>query len=274
MAKGDLVLTPPARGRPAAQGKRRSRAAPSPWLGIVGVVAFLLAWEMLARTASPLFIVPVAAVPNALKQQAQNGALWTDLLISLRELGIGFAIALGLGIPLGIILGWSPLLFAAANPFVTAANTVPRIALLPLVIIMFGLGIWSKVTIVALGAVLPILYNMIEAMRSLDLRLLRMARSFGAGDAALFRTVALPFSVPFLVSAIRIAIGRGMTGLITAELVAATAGLGFRMQEAATFFHTGIIYAYMVVIAMIALVLDYAARLLERRAASWRLQSS
>jgi len=239
----------------------------------VGVALFLLAWELLARRASPLFVVPVAEVPRALAQQAHSGVLWADLALSLRELAMGFGIALGAGIPLGIVLGWFPLAFAAANPFVTAANAVPRIALLPLVVIVFGLGIWSKVTIVALGATLPILYNMMEAVRSVDSRLLRMARSFGARDAAVFRTLALPYAVPFLVSGVRIGIGRGMTGLITAELVAATAGLGFRMQEAATFFHTGVIYGYMVVIALIALALDAAARALERWAAGWRLQA-
>lgn len=156
------------------------------------------------------------------------------------------------------------------NPFVAALNATPRVALLPLIVIWIGIGLASKVAIVFLGAVFPIIFNMMTALRTLDASIVRMARSFGAQDGQIFRTIALPASVPFLIAGLRLGAGRGLVGIVVGELYAATAGVGFLIAQFGATFQTDRVFVGVLIITLGGVSLDVVLRFLERRFELWR----
>ena len=136
----------------------------------------------------------------------------------------GFALAIVVGVPLGILMGWYSRVNAMLEPFVSALYATPRIALLPLVVIWFGIGIASKVAIVFLGAIFPILVNTITGVRTIEADFIKVARSFGASDRQMFLTVVLPSAVPMLLTGLRLGLGHALVGIVVGEMYGATAG--------------------------------------------------
>jgi len=174
------------------------------------------------------------------------------------------------GIPLGIATGWYRRLFYVLDPFISAFYATPRVALLPLIIIWVGIGIWSKIVVVFLGAVFPVLLNTLAAVRTTDARLLRAARSFGAGDLQVFRTIVLPGSVPFILTGLRLGAGRALVGVVVGELYAATAGVGFLIAVAGASFQTDKVLVGVLLITAAGVLSMEALTRLERRFEKWR----
>ncbi len=141
---------------------------------------------------------------------------------------------------------------------------------MPLIVIWLGIAIWSKVALVFLGAVFPIVFNMMTAMHTLDESLLRVARSFGARDRQIFRTIALPSSIPFLISGLRIGAGRGLVGIVLGELYAANAGIGYLIAIYGSTFQTDKLFVAVLFITTMGISLDLFLRKLERRFEAWR----
>jgi ABC-type nitrate/sulfonate/bicarbonate transport system permease component len=152
-------------------------------------------------------------------------------------------------------------------------NATPRIALLPLFLIWFGIGLGSKVAVVYLGAVFPILINSITGIRSLDPDVIRAARSFGASDLQLFRTVGLPGSLPFVLSGLRLGLALALTGTVVAELYAATAGVGYLIAISGSRFKTDYVMVGITVVAITGVLLSMVLLRLERHFQSWKAQS-
>ena len=169
--------------------------------------------------------------------------------------------------------GWYDKAFAVLNPFIAGLNATPRVALLPLVVIWLGIGIWSKVAIVFLGAVFPIVFNMMTAMRTLDESLLKAARSFGANDSQIFRTLALPSSVPFLISGLRLGAGRGLVGIVIGELYAANIGVGYLIALYGSTFQTSSLFVGILIITSMGIALDVVLRRTEAYFEKWRPQT-
>src|SRR5207237_10738978 len=149
-----------------------------------------------------------------------------DMWISGQELIWGFALSIIMGLPLGLLMGWYRRLTMALDPFVTFFYSIPRVALTPLLIIWFGIGMNSKIAVVFLGAIFAIVINTAAGVRNLDPALIKAARSFGASDAQLFRTIVLPGSVPFILTGLRLGPGHALTGVVVVELLAAQAVVG------------------------------------------------
>jgi len=147
---------------------------------------------------------------------------------------------------------------------------IPKIALLPLLIIWVGIGIWSKILIVFLGAVIPICINALAGVRTTDARLLKVARSFGSSEGQIFRTIILPSSVPFLLTGLRLGVGRAMIGVFVGELYAATAGVGFMITVAGATFQTDKVFVGVMIIAIAGVLMIEALTRLERRFDTWR----
>ncbi len=235
-------------------------------------MAFLACWQLLSVSGAvnPLFISSPSQIVHAFLDMAADGTLRTDLAASGHEFVVGFGLAILIGVPLGIVVGWYRLVNAVLSPFVTSLYATPRIALAPLIIIWFGVGLWSTVAIVFLGAVFPLVINMQTAMRTLDAELLRAARSFGASELDIFRTVALPSSVPFLISGLRLSLGHALIGVVVGELFGATAGVGYRIVLAGAMFQTDQVFVSVFVLVATALTFNTALLALERRADRWR----
>ena len=159
---------------------------------------------------------------------------------------------------------------AVLDPFVSALYATPRIALLPLVMIWFGIGLMSKVAIVFLGAVFPILVNTITGVRTIDADFIKVARSFGSNDRQLFLKVALPSSVPLLLAGLRLGLGHGLIGIVVGEMFGATEGLGFLISVAGARFQTDKVMVGIIIIAVAGMTMTAILRAIERRFERWR----
>jgi ABC-type nitrate/sulfonate/bicarbonate transport system permease component len=171
-----------------------------------------------------------------------------------------------------MVLGWYPRFRYALDPFVTFLYATPRIVLLPLFIIWFGIGVESKIAVVFLGAFFAVLINTTAGVRSLDTQLIRVARSLGGNDLAIFRTIALPASVPFILTGLRLGLGHALIGVVVGEYVAAQHGVGRFMMIAGQTFQSSTLFAGLFIIASAGLVMTLVLQRLERHFDAWRPQ--
>jgi ABC-type nitrate/sulfonate/bicarbonate transport system permease component len=241
-------------------------------VGAAAVIAFVTVWQIVAfrRIVPELFLPGPADIANAFGAYVAKGQIWPDMWISGQELMYGFFLSIAFGLPIGILMGWYKRMHQALDPFVTFFYSIPRVALTPLLIIWFGIGINSKIAVVFLGAVFAILINTAAGVRNLDPALIKAARSFGASDWQLFRTVVVPGSVPFILTGLRLGLGHALTGVVVGELVAAQAGVGLMMATAGATFQTSKVFVGLVIVASTGVVMTYALSRIEQRFQSWK----
>ncbi|HEY8545420.1 MAG TPA: ABC transporter permease [Acidimicrobiales bacterium] len=238
-------------------------------VGAAAIAVFLVAVELLAP-ADSLFLARPSAVWSALVEMFRTGEVWEDLRVSGYELAAGFGLGAGVGITLGVLMGWYKLLGEALDPFVAALYATPRIALTPLIIVWLGIGTSSKIAIVFLSCVVEILVNTTAGVRATDENLIKAARSFGASDLQVFRTVALPAAVPFVLTGLRLAVGRALIGVVVGELFAAQAGIGHQLSQSASRFQTENTWAYIAILAVAGMLLVQVFKAVERHFDAWR----
>jgi ABC-type nitrate/sulfonate/bicarbonate transport system permease component len=244
-------------------------------LGTGSIVVMLLAWQFLPhfvpmKAGTKLFFTVPSEVAATLWQMFATGSIWAPLGVSATAFAIGLALAIVAGLPLGILLGRSNTLNAMLDPFITAFNATPRLVFLPLLMLWLGIGLWSKVAIVCLGAVFPLLINTYEGVRNADKVLINVVRSFGANEWQIARLVVVPNSLPFIVVGLRLAIGRAILGVVVAEFFGAQDGLGVVMVRAASEFKVNVVFAGLIVFAALSLVMTGLVKLLEDRMSRWR----
>jgi NitT/TauT family transport system permease protein len=199
-----------------------------------------------------------------------TGEIWRDIGWSSLEYVVGLLFAIAVGIPLGLASGWYRRLSYAVEPFLSAFNATPQVAFLPLIVIWVGTGFAAKVLIVFLLAVLPIAINAQSAVRTTDPRLIKVASSFGAGDWRLFNSIILPSAVPFLLAGLRIAVGRGMIGIVVGEIYGSSTGVGAMINQAGLRFQTDRVFVGVLTIVVFGVVLVHLVQRIERRVEAWR----
>jgi NitT/TauT family transport system permease protein len=221
-------------------------------LGTSAVIIFLTAWELVGNTLgliNPMFMSAPSLIGKAAVQLFASGEIWNDLRVSGIEFGWGYVLSVIVGVPFGIACGWYKKIAYIFDPFINAMNATPRVALLPLVIIWLGIGILSKVGIIFLGAVFPILINARDGVKTTPYNLLNAAKSFGASEWQIFRSVVLPSTVPFILTGLRLGVGRALIGVMVGELYAATAGIGFMITVAGATFQTDKVFVGILIFA-------------------------
>jgi len=244
-------------------------------LGTVAVIVFLTIWELVGNVfqlINPMFMSAPSLVFKAAVDLVSSGEIWNDLRISAIELCWGYTLSVAFGIPFGIMVGWYKRASYIFDPFINAMNATPRVALLPLVIIWLGIGVLSKVGIIFLGAVFPILINTRDGVKTTPHNLLTCARSFGASEWMLFKTVVLPSTLPFILTGLRLATGRALVGVMVGELYAATAGIGFMITVAGATFQTDKVFVGVGIFAISGMILMEALTKIERRFDKWRVK--
>jgi ABC-type nitrate/sulfonate/bicarbonate transport system permease component len=250
-------------------GKRRNESA---ILGTVSVLAFLLFWELVVSLGwvAPLFTSSPSRIVVAAYGMFHDGSIYPDLAVSTEEFVLGFGLAALVGVPLGILMGWYSRLNAILDPFVNALYATPRIALMPLIIIWFGIDLPARIAIIFLSSVFPILVNTMTGVRTIERDFVKVARSFGASDRQLFTTVALPSSVPNLLTGLRLGLGHALIGIVVGEMYGASAGIGFMMQTAGATFQTDKVMVGIVIIAAAGMGMTQLLKALEKRVDIWR----
>jgi NitT/TauT family transport system permease protein len=258
-----------ARPAPAVSEWRRHENA---LIGTISVLAFLAFWEAVVQFGfvNPLFTSSPSRIATAGYELFASGTIYGDLQASGSEFFAGYGLAIAIGVPLGVLMGWYSRVNAVLDPFVSALYATPRIALLPLVMIWFGIGAMSTIAIVFLGAVFPILVNTITGVRTIDADFIRVARSFGSNDRQLFLKVALPSSVPLLLAGLRLGLGHGLIGIVVGEMFGATQGLGFLIAVAGARFQTDKMMVGIIIIAVAGMAMTQILRAIERRFERWR----
>jgi ABC-type nitrate/sulfonate/bicarbonate transport system permease component len=250
---------------------RRLRFAKN-WQSLASIVAGVALWQIVVSLfhPNPLAVVGPWEVARDARTLASTGVLWTDMRVSLEQFGIGFTIALVSGIAVGVGLGSSRRVSRIFNPWVTVLYTVPVIAMAPLIIVSLGIGMKAKVVIVAVSAFFPIVINTRTGVQGVDRSLHDVSTAFRATRWEKFHSVILPGSVPYILSGVRLGVGRGLIGLVFGDLFGATAGLGYLMLSAQQNLQTGNVYVAVVVLGLLGLLFGGAVQLLERRFATYR----
>jgi ABC-type nitrate/sulfonate/bicarbonate transport system permease component len=245
-------------------------------IGVASVLMFLIVWQTVAwaRLVSPLFLPGPLDIVDAFVVLFAQGDIWNDLWVSGQELVYGYALAVLIALPLGLLMGWYRRLNYALDPFISFFYATPRVALLPLLILWLGIGIWSKIAVVFLGSFFPVVINTIAGVRNLDAGLIKTSRSFGATDAQIFRTLALPGSVPFILAGLRLGVGHALIGVVVGELVAAQAGVGRMMAMAGATFQTAKVFAGLIIVAGAGIILTGILQRIEARFQAWRPQNN
>jgi ABC-type nitrate/sulfonate/bicarbonate transport system permease component len=244
-------------------------------IGVGSVLLFLIGWQAVAsaRLVPPLFLPGPLDIIDAFVVLFAQGQIWNDIWVSGQELVYGYGLAVLIALPLGLLMGWYRRLNYALDPFISFFYSTPRVALLPLLILWFGIGIWSKIAVVFLGSFFPIAINTIAGVRNLDAGLIKTSRSFGASDAQIFRTLALPGSVPFILAGLRLGVGHALIGVVVGELVAAQAGVGLMMAKAGATFQTAKVFAGLIIVAGSGIIITGLLQRIERRFQAWKPRS-
>lgn len=238
----------------------------------VAIAAFLVLWEVAPRIGlvDRTFLVPFSEAVKALIELAKDGQLWDNTRASLVRSLSGFLIAIGAGVPLGLLIGWYRPVSEILGPLLELFRNTAAPALLPVFILLLGIGETSKIAIVVYACTWPILLNTISGVRTVDPVLIKSARSMSLPPHRLFAKVILPASLPTVFTGIRLAGASSILVLVAAEMVGAKAGLGYLVNASQQNFAIPDMYAAIIAVAVVGLVFNHLLVLLERRLTRWR----
>lgn len=243
------------------------------WLGLCSLFFFVTGWELVLTyvvPVNPFFFTKPSLIAAAFKEQVQGAKLWHDLAVSSQAFIWGFSFAVIVGIPVGLVMGWRRRVEYSLDPFLTALYASPLVALAPLFIIVFGVGVLGKAALVFLLAVFPFVFNAFAGVKSTDSLLINVIRSYGGTEKDLYLKVILPSTMPYIIAGARLAIGRGLVGIIVGEFYAASEGIGFAITQAGDTYRLPDMFVGIIILSLIAVVLTELMRKLELMVAPWR----
>ncbi len=241
------------------------------------VVAIIALWEYLVVGAAVWnrdFLPAPTDIAESFRLMAASGYLLEHLAFSLQNFVIGYLLASVVGVALGLLMGTIPFVSLALGPFVWAMYATPRIAIAPLLVIWLGFGAESKVVIIVLMTVFPVLLNVMVGTKQVDQSLLRAARVFGATRMDLYRKVILPFTLPYTLTGLRLGISRALIGVVVGEFIGSAAGLGYMIVRASAQFDLATSFAVVAILLLIANVTMTLLDMARRRVAPWYRESS
>lgn len=237
------------------------------------MVLVLGLWEWYGRQTNPVLFTYPSAIAQAAFQLTLSGSLLRALSQSLSVLGWGFILATVTGVGLGLGIGRSRAMEAVLEIPIAALYATPMVALVPVMVLWFGFGPVAKVVVVYLFAVFPILLNTARGVREVDPQLIEVAQSFSASETGLWKDVVLPSALPYVVTGIRLAVGRALVGIVVAEFYTAISGLGFLIGFYANSFQTAKAFVPIVVLMLLGVLLTGTLQLAESRLAPWQRQT-
>ena len=241
-------------------------------IAAASVIGGILLWEIVARWViqDKLFLVaPTVMIVRAM-ELIKTGELQEHTITSGLEFVIGFGLASIVGILGGLLIGVNRTARSISAPWISAMNSTPTVALSPLLILWFGLGLSSKVVVVFIVSVFSVLVNTQAGVEDADPRLIETARAFGAKRWQIFLKILLPASVPYIVAGLRLGVGRALVGVVVAELFGATSGLGYMITTASQIFDMAALFTAISILAVAGVLSTELIRIIERRIAPWR----
>lgn len=255
--------------------RHRRRALPKSWhkvVGLASIIVGLVLWQVFANTGAidrTLASSPVD-VFNSARKMIGDGSLGSAVLASAKLYGIGLGVSILIGIVFGMVLGWWRTLGAVFDPWIAILYSTPLVALLPLIIVWFGIGFQGQVVMVVLVSVFPLLVNVMAGTREVDEALLRLAKSYGGSQLAVLRSLVLPSLIPYVVTGVRLSVGTGLIGVVIGEYFEGTEGVGGIILKAGVQLNSSAVFVGIVVLAGTVLTLTSLVRMLERKVSRWR----
>jgi NitT/TauT family transport system permease protein len=239
--------------------------------GVLSVVGGLLLWEFVSRVliANPLFLAAPSQIVMAIYALTLTGEMGRHIAISSAEFALGYVIAAVIGIGFGFGMANSVRFKQALQPWISGFYATPTIALAPLFILWLGIGIWSKVLVVIFLVLFPVTINTEAGLRTTSDRLIEMLKSFGASRRQIFFKVSLPSALPFILAGLKLGIGRGLIGVVVAELFGSRAGLGRLISQSADAFNMPELFAGVIVLAVAGIAMTAGFGWLEKRLVPW-----
>ena len=237
---------------------------------IASLVVVLLLWEYYGRRVNPILFTYPLAIARAFVSLVASGELQSYMKGSLLVLTYASVLSIIVGVVLGVVMGRFSLVEWATDIYISALYSTPMVAVVPLIVLWFGFRVPAKVIIVFLFMVFPVLLNTYEGVKNVDRNLQEVARSFCSNERQLWRHLIIPSAIPFIVAGVRLAIGRGLVGMIIAEFYTSITGLGYMIVRYANAFETDKLFVPIVVVMILGVGLMWLAKWIETRIAPWR----
>jgi NitT/TauT family transport system permease protein len=256
----------------------RSRVVAVRWalsplvLRVLSIVAILAAWEWYGRRTNPLLFTYPTAIAQAGVELVRDGGLSRALGQSLSVLAWGLGLSIVVGVAVGLAMGRSRVVEALLEIPLDALYALPMVALVPVIVLWVGFGPVAKVVVVFLFSVFAVILTTARGVREVDPQLTEVARSYLAGEVGLWRDVVLPSALPYIVTGVRLAVGRALVGVVIAEFYTSIAGLGYLIVTYANTFQTAKVFVPVVVLMALGVALTGVLQLLERRLAPWQIK--
>jgi NitT/TauT family transport system permease protein len=236
---------------------------------VISLVVVLGAWEYLGRHINPVLFTYPTAVGSAAMKMIASGELWKYLSQSLIVLFAGLGLATVFGIALGLIMARFWVVDVALDTYITALYSIPSVALVPVLVLWFGFEITAKIAVVFLFTFFPIVINTHQGVKNVDNRLTEVGRAFRCSERQLWIHIVLPAAVPFIVTGLRLAIGRGLIGMVLADLYTAITGIGYLISRYASIYRTDAMFVPIAALGLLGITLTGLLRIVEKRVAPW-----
>jgi sulfonate transport system permease protein len=252
-----------------AKTQQRKWMAANVAIRIISLVLVLGGWEYFGRQVNPvLFTYPTAVARAAIKMIA-SGELWQYLSQSLIVLGAGLALAVVFGVALGVFMARFWVIDIALDTYITALYSIPSVALVPVLVLWIGFETSAKIAVVFLFTFFPMVINTYQGVKNVDARLLEVGRAFRCSERQLWANIILPAALPFIVAGLRLSIGRGLIGMVLADLYTAITGIGYLISRYASIYRTDAMFVPVVTLGVLGVTLTGLLRLIERRVTPW-----
>jgi sulfonate transport system permease protein len=272
LAAHDELAAEQQAARERAQAVQRRWTTAQIAIRIISLVVVLSAWEYVGRQINPvLFTYPTAVAAAAVKMIA-SGELWKYLSQSLIVLFAGLGLATVLGIALGLVMARFWVIDVALDTYITALYSIPSVALVPVLVLWFGIEVSAKIAVVFLFTFFPIVINTQQGVKNVDDRLTEVGRAFRCSERQLWIHIVLPAAVPFIVTGLRLAIGRGLIGMVLADLYTAITGIGYLISRYASIYRTDAMFVPIATLGLLGITLTSLLRFVEKRVAPWMHQ--
>jgi NitT/TauT family transport system permease protein len=258
-----------ARAERVAAARRRRTALQNLGIRLVSLVIFLGIWQLGAMNTDPVLFTSPGKVALAAVDMIRSGELWAGLAPSLLVLAMGLTLAIIFGTLLGLALARFRVLDVGLSVYITFLYSIPSVALVPLIVLWAGYETTAKVIILFLFAFFPMVINTYQGVKSVDPKLLEVGRAFRCSERQLWTNIVLPGALPFIVTGIRLAVGRGMIGMVLADLYTAISGIGYLIVRAASTFQVDKMFVPIVTLGLLGVTLTALLRFVEMRVAPW-----
>jgi NitT/TauT family transport system permease protein len=248
---------------------RRARKIPMIWLNVIAILIAIAGWWAVSALPGAQIPSPSAVVSKGV-DLLSDGTLESDIGESLARVTTGFVLGTLLAIPVGFLMGWYTVARGLIEPFVQFFRMIPPLAIIPLAVVLLGIGEVPKIFVIFLAAFLACVVATYQGVVSVDRTLINAARVLGASDGTIFLRVVVPASSPFIFVGMRVGLGSSWATLVAAELIAAQGGLGFRMQQAQLYYDLPTIFVALITIGILGLLMDRLLMWAEHHFTSWQ----